>query len=451
MLGRGAVGAVAVVCVLLVACGDAGVGGDGLAMVTGASVAEATQSASSARQRVELVYDDELPSSVSEGLIDFDTGDGEFTTSAAGSPSSPGTVTRMVGGELFLGTGGDEDTGPSWVRIGLPSDAGGTIGRLAMDPLSVVRELTDTAADLRPAGHGEVRGDPTASYRFDLPAGSPLLPGLMVPAGVAAAGTMDVDDSGRLRRLVVEPDRRPTAAQGEDPPAMPIPLRVEMELWDFGVDVEIEEPDPGSVVDFGNPGAEDVLARIAETSGVDRPEPSDVLDQDDLPQRVGRFALAADGTWEDVSWEIWEAPASDGGACYSLELDPPPFDGWRGEALDQVDPDGHRDVCGPRADLFDRGDPVQLLGSWSASADYWHVAGTTAPEITRLAVELDSGRTLDVPVDPDSHVFALFSRTPLRVTRVVPDAGDTASIECEPDETDGYGITYLNCSGTVYP
>ena len=69
--------------------------------------------------------------------------------------------------------------------------------------------------------------------------------------------------------------------------------------------------------------------------------------------------------------------------------------------------------------------------------------GIAAPEISSLRVELNEGEAIQVPVDAASHVFALFHRGPLSIDKVVPDAGASASIECEPQEDDGYGISFL--------
>jgi hypothetical protein len=155
--------------------------------------------------------------------------------------------------------------------------------------------------------------------------------------------------------------------------------------------------------------------------------------------------------WEDVSWEVWEAPTTDGGVCQTFELDPPPAadeigdDAFPGE----IEHDGELATCGPKADLFKRGDPVQLIGAWYADADYWYFAGTVAPEISALDVELRNGRRLRVEVDSTSRVFALFSRSELAIKRVRPDAGTKATITCVmEDEEDLAG--FLNCSGRVH-
>jgi hypothetical protein len=59
-------------------------------------------------------------------------------------------------------------------------------------------------------------------------------------------------------------------------------------------------------------------------------------------------------------------------------------------------------------------------------ADYWSMIGTAAPEISSLRAEPSEGEAIEVP-----------------------ESGGRASIECEPQEDDGYGTSYLNCPGVV--
>jgi hypothetical protein len=138
-----------------------------------------------------------------------------------------------------------------------------------------------------------------------------------------------------------------------------------------------------------------------------------------------------------------------------VRLVPPPQGGVLGEVANDAGipglggSPGNSYSCGPRADLFQIGDPVQVITGWYLDADYWSMIGTTAPEVSSLRVELNDGEAIDVPVDPVSHVFALFHREALSIAKVVPDAGAAASIDCEPNEDTGYGVSFLNCSGFV--
>lgn len=418
------------------------------------TVTEATRSAESARLRVAVTSrSGAFTSIVSEGVIDFRTGDSEFTTSLVGVNPAEQRIDRTVSGELFLGTTRPDSSGATWVRILPSSDGTDSVRPMGwVDLTSILDELGNSTAELTRTGEGEVRGDETVIYDFELQVDSGLAALTMLAAGTPATTTIDMDREGRLRRLVVEPhDVGVTPGVAGHGPAV-IPDRVELELWDFGIDVDVEKPAPESVVDLDDPRAPELLAQLFGVSDLEPPDRVD-LPAMDPPELAEPFSEIDHGTWENVSWRVWEASTADDGVCYAVELEPPAM--RNGGANGQLDlpgaiaHNGHSASCGARADWFDRGQPLQLLGDWSESADYWHIIGTAAPNISSLSVELDNGGTIDVPVEPTSHVFVLFSREPLSVRLVVPDAGDAASIRCLPDMTDGYGITDLSCSGSV--
>jgi hypothetical protein len=393
-------------------------------------------------------------STVSEGVVDFASGDSEMRSGPLGSErGDDAIVARTVGGEVFVasGNGGEEET--LWVRLSTPS--GADVGRPTLDPVSIADWLARSSGELTEAGTGEVRGEPTTVYRLDLPSGNDLLPLLAVPAAASVTATMEVDSHGRLRRLVAEPDNpgRP-AVDDSGSPEFPVPERSELMLWDFGIEVEVGAPPTHAMVDVDDPRAGDVFAAAFDWPASDGDLPSDEPEMQ-MPQPSGPFALIAQGQWQDVTWEVWQAPGPEGFVCHSVNLEPPPYGYVPSRASGQAgvpessDSPGAWTGCGPPADLFERGDPVEVFTGWSAAAEYWSMIGTAAPEISSLRVELDDGEATEVHVDPTTHVFALFSRGPLSIDRVVADAGDSASIECEPQENDGYGISYLSCSGVV--
>jgi hypothetical protein len=443
-------GAVVLVVLVAAACGG---GSDGDDVVTVGSVVDATRSANTARLRMELsLAAGDGPSTLSEGVVDFDSGDSETRNGPLGSDlGDDAMVARTVGDEVFVGTG-DEDS--LWVRLP-PPPAGADAVLLRLDPVSIADELAHSSGDLTESGSSEVRGDPTTVYRLDLPNGSDLLPLLAVPADASVTATMEVDTRGRLRRLVAEPDD-PGPAPGDDsePLEFPVPERSELMLWDFGIDVHVEEPPTDAIVDFDDPRAGEVFAAVFDWAEADIELPRDEPESE-MPVRSGPFALISEGQWEEVTWEVWQAPATGDSVCHSVNLQPPPYGGVLGQVSSEASVPGSSESpgawssCGPKADLFERGDPVQVITGWSRDADYWSMLGTAAPEISSLRVVLTDGGTIDVPVDPATHVFALFRRAPLSIDKVIPDAGSNASIECEPEETEGFGVSYLNCSGTV--
>jgi hypothetical protein len=445
---------VAVLAMLVAAaCGG---GTDGDEVETIGSVVDATRSANTARLRMELSFaSGDGPSIVSEGVVDFGSGDSEMRSGPLGSDlGDDALVARTVGDEVLVGSGDGGDEESLWVRLPPPSSsADAVLGRL--DPVWIADVLAHSSGDLTESGTGEVRGDPTTVYRLDLPNGSDLLALLAVPPDASATATMEVDAQGRLRRLVAEPDDPgPATDDGSGPPEFPVPERSELALWEFGTDVDVEEPPADTIVDFDDPGAGDVLAAVFDQAGAGIDRPSREPDAE-MPVPSGTFALISAGQWEEVTWEVWQAPGTDGSVCHSVILQPPPLGGVLGEVSSEAGVPGFSDSpgawpsCGPQADLFERGDPVQVITGWSRDADYWTMIGIAAPEISSLGVEVHEGEAIEVPVDPASHVFALFHRGSLSVDRIVPDAGEGASIECEPQEDSGYGITSLNCSGFV--
>jgi hypothetical protein len=428
--------------------------GDGAQVITTGSVVDATRSAATARMRVGVSHvAGAWTSTASGGVVDFESGDSELRSGPAGSALEDGIVIRMVGNDVFLGATSSEASGGTWVRLPTPADAE-ALG-VVFDPESIVGELTRASGDLRATGEGEVRGDATTTYRFDLRSGSRLLPLMGVPADTSVTATIEVDHQGRLRRLVVEPHHPGARTDtGVESFQYPVPERSELQLWDFGVDVNVDNLPHDAVVDFDDPAAADALARIfepferANDVAVDAPEM-------ETAEPAGPFAKVAEGRWEDVAWQVWQAPAADDHVCHSIILRPPPYEGLPGTIRTDAGSPGLGDAsgdtysCGPEADLFERGDPVQVITGSSRDADYWSMLGTAAPEISSLQIELNDGEIIDVPVDPASHVFALFSHAPLTIDKVIPDAGSIASIECEPEEDDGYGGSHLNCAGTV--
>ncbi len=434
------------------ACG----GGEGDRVVTVGVVADATLSAESARLRIELsLGDGDGPSTFSEGVVDFESGDGEMRTGPLGSDlGDDAIVARTVDDDLFVGTANSGDEDFSWVR--LPPLPTATVAmRPRLDPVSIADELARSSAKLTESGASEVEGDPTTVYRLDLPHGSDLLPSVgVVPADTSVTATMEVDNKRRLRRLEVEPDQPGRATDNDGgTPELLVPEHFELVLWDFGINVDVKEPPSDAIVDFDDPRADDVFAAMFEWPGGD-----DLLDPptDAMPVPTGPFAVIASGQWEAVTWEVWQAPGSDGSVCHSVTLQPPPTGSVVGDSAKEAgvpslsDSTGASSSCGPQADLFVHGDPVQVISGWSRDADYWSMIGIAAPDVASLRVELNEGEAIEVPVDPVSHAFALFHREPLSIEKIVPDAGESASIECVPQDEGGY-VSFLNCTGVIAP
>lgn len=434
--------------VALVGCSE----GDDDGAITVAAVAEATRSADSARIRIDLTYPGREKPTRTEGVINFRTGESRLETRFGGTSDESSAITITVGDEWFVGPADHDENGPSWVRFPEPEgDRGEPFAGLVVDPAALVDELKRAATDLERAGSGDVRGERTHTYRIKLRSGSRVLPLMMIPPNESSGGTMDVDNQGRLRRLVIEPDGPGLPKKDDHDAAFPVPTSSELELWGFGVDVEVEQPHTDDIVDFDDPKAGELMSRIFDGLDIPSNDASEVPDPVD-PELSGPFVKVAGGTWENVTWEVWEAPTTDGRVCRTFELDPPPAPDRFGDFAipGLIQRDGHQASCGPKADLFRSGDPVQQLGSWYADSDYWYFAGTVAPEISALDVELKNGSTIRVEVDPVSKVFTLFSRDGLRIEEVRPDAGGKASITCVVENDQDFAAGFLNCSGTVH-
>jgi hypothetical protein len=270
--------------------------------------------------------------------------------------------------ELFVGTGNEGEEETLWVRLPMAADAGAM--PLRLDPLSIAEDLARSSGELTESGGSDVQGDPTTVYRLDLPTGSDLLPLLAVPADVSVTATMEVDNQGRLRRLVAEPDDPGRASDDESGPLeFPVPERSELVLWDFGIDVEVDEPPPGATVDFGDPRAGEVFAAVFDWPGGDSDRPNDETELE-MPVPSGPFALIAQGQWEEVTWEVSQAPGTEGSVCHSVMLRPPPDTGVPGGVSTEADVPGFIESttpfpsCGPQADMFEHGDPVQVITGW---------------------------------------------------------------------------------------
>ena len=91
--------------------------------------------------------------------------------------------------------------------------------------------------------------------------------------------------------------------------------------------------------------------------------------------------------------------------------------------------------------------PIQIVHGPEASADYWHLAGVVAAEVVTVDVVLASGEVITLPIDPTSHVFTLFSETPLEVDQLQAIAADGSSTTCVLES----GIDVATCSGGNVP
>jgi hypothetical protein len=178
--------------------------------------------------------------------------------------------------ELFTG---DPDT---WVRIGL-EDAGRTAG-LDIDtlvegntgPAALVQQLRGAADDIEELGSEQVRGVDTRHLRVvvdtDLaieqspPEVREQLRAFAATSGLPATYPMEVwvDEDALIRRVR-------TVVEVEDETAGPVTQETTLELFDFGLPVDVVAPDDAEVVDLRT--LLDDLEALEEELDLDTPAP----------------------------------------------------------------------------------------------------------------------------------------------------------------------------------
>jgi hypothetical protein len=157
-------------------------------------------------------------------------------------PDNPGDATHE---EVYDGAAGYLRVGDNWTIFGGLVDPGGPRG--PNDPLWPLDALFGARDDGVVAGAEDIRGEPATRYRItvDLGLADARLPaGISVPAGPYRAlsqlpAEVWVDSGGLARRVAVATD--PAAGPGRQFWAV-------VELWDFGLPVEINPPDPADVM-----------------------------------------------------------------------------------------------------------------------------------------------------------------------------------------------------------
>lgn len=390
------------------------------------AVGKATESADSVRLKFAIEFNGVRSSG--EGVMDLETGDQRVASHVEGSDD--GSISLLVDGQGFIGPLHEPKSGPAWIRLPRHDDANAEVvaNQPAFDDL--VDSLKKSAATLNETGTGKVHGATTTTYSFTLDEISEEDGEDLFSYFRPAKGTMDVDDDGRLRRLVVHPSKR-----GADQD--PVPSLWSIELWDFGVDVDLEAP-TARVVDFDDPAANALTKAIFGDSLT--PDDEEIEDLEN-PELAGEFAKVASGVWENVTWEVWRAPTTDGRICQTFEVQPNPF--ADGEALpDDIAHNGFGAACLP----------MPKLGSWSADVvsmlssyddRYWYTEGIAASGVVALDVTYKDGSTERVPVDSASGVFVMFKKSRPKIKEIRPDAGGRADLRCTLDEDE-----FLICSGS---
>lgn len=231
----------------------------------------ATQAAGTARGLLTVAHGDQSVSAT--GVGDFDSGDASADIALGAGTSQAGTVTvRRTAAGVFvrLPPGlSPLSTVKPWLKIDAADlarltqlalgDLGAQITGAPLDALAYLRavsgELVDEGPDL-------TRGEPTTRYRTTIDPRKVVgqLPQvLQEPAARAGAGPTSlpasvwIDGQGRLRKLEVSADRAWSAGGPATIAATPGDGRstVTLELFDFGVELQVEAPPADEVTDVG--------------------------------------------------------------------------------------------------------------------------------------------------------------------------------------------------------
>jgi hypothetical protein len=167
---------------------------------------------------------------------------GAFATPGDDQPDDPGDAGHE---EVYDGAAGYLKVGDSWTIFGGLVDPGGP--RSPNDPLWPLDALFGARDDGVVVGAEDVRGEPTTRYRLsvDLGLADARLPaGVSVPDGPYRAlsrlpAEVWLDSGGLARRIAVASNPSDSADRQ---------VWAVVELWDFGLPVEINPPDRNDVV-----------------------------------------------------------------------------------------------------------------------------------------------------------------------------------------------------------
>jgi hypothetical protein len=255
-------------------------GGDAQALLDGAVDALEAAGTSAFEMVVETVGDDR-GRLVASGAQDLDTGALRMALDLGGEETT--TETLMLDNEVFLRSPlfelftGDPAT---WVRVDLEAAA----VQEGLDPRALVGEQTGPAAlvaqldgasgDLEELGTEEVRGVSTTHMRVTVdtdaaieqadPSVRQQLRTYAEASGLPATYPMElwIDDDGLVRRIrtVLDVDGPSGAADG-------VTQQTTLELFDFGVNVDLEPPLPEQTVELADLVRD--LERLEELDGLD--------------------------------------------------------------------------------------------------------------------------------------------------------------------------------------
>ncbi|HWH29755.1 MAG TPA: LppX_LprAFG lipoprotein [Mycobacteriales bacterium] len=236
---------------LLAGCGGADTAAPDRLSPVEAVRAAASQTAEAGSSRYEMTLVTEVQGQSVEmgggGVMDPATGAAESTFTL---PGGAGTIEqRVVDGTMYMTL--PNQTG--WYAIAV-EDLVGTQLASAAAPTDAFAALTDLAGGVEEVGEEDVRGEPATRYRGAFPADvarEQFGGALGEAAGKALASIEEVpfevwiDDQGRVRRYTTTVDIPASDATGGEP----VSSSMTMELFDFGVEVDVQAPPADEVQD----------------------------------------------------------------------------------------------------------------------------------------------------------------------------------------------------------
>jgi hypothetical protein len=215
-----------------------------------------------------------------EGVVDNEAGTAELSLTLPGTDSE--LMIRVVSDALFM-SGFPGAPAEQWVKLS-PEDLGAESGlgdlQSFTDPTATFDQLQAVADDVKEVGEEDVRGTKTTHYQ-----GTIVLADVLEQAPADQREAMEaqlqplidsgvdslpfdayLDDEGRLRRMVQKVTLDPAALGGDAapppgasaPPASPVEVETTIDVYDFGVEVDVQEPPADQVVD-GLEGLEGIL------------------------------------------------------------------------------------------------------------------------------------------------------------------------------------------------
>ncbi len=244
---------------LLAGCG--GGGEDAAAVVREAP--DKTVGAGSARVALRVtVPSGEVATTVSgEGVVDLEAGRGalKLDLGAVGQAFGTGTIDSILDRSgIYIRLPVAAATGRPWVKLDFAALAGqagvnvGSVGQLqSADPTQALKFLEGASSDMEEVGEEKIRGEDTTHYRgtVDLKkAAGEISPEARVAIESLGSGVVPVDvwldDEGRVRKMSfqVDPD-------GTGPATA---TRAEFEMYDFGVDADVQVPPADQVTDLSS-------------------------------------------------------------------------------------------------------------------------------------------------------------------------------------------------------